>query len=639
MCFRRVLPRISSSAKNATHVKTSCIYYDLEEITPDDLNRARSCAPGAREFIARGAAWPDNVGGPLPSEVPNPREVGYHEELMKWIDRLFQALEQAEPDSALCHWNGVSLLEILRYRFLFDFAETEQRLRAVSEISKCGATRIIWVSPRRGADGMAAWAAREKSVELECLPAAHAANGRHPVLQLARSMARSAFDRLTNRISGMMNRAPKTPVAARGPIVFVEFYPSNVSVLVPVAHFLRDAYGLDVVWLAARKPVKKALEQLGVSSLGIRQLAPVAHCRGKGVTSTKRRELLSVLDRLPGELFFGTGNVSGRSYLLPGIYNQLVSLLNEAGFWLDALSEAFEHLRPTCTVSTSYSSIVGRAAAYAGQRQGARSAYVQHGLFPDCDYLTHICSDLLLLWGDANRRTMVRNGFTDERLKVVGPTIYDNLMQRCRTKSQNSFPKPGEPIRVAYLASRTAGSAVNYATAKHCLLTIVEAVSKVPNAHLTVKVHPGDKTGMVEGLLEAFPNVSVVLEESSQDVICQCDVAIVVSSTTGLEACMAEKTLIALEIQGVPDYGTYQEYGAAIQFTLGQPEAAQALADTIQSLASSRGKLDQLAGGRLRLVDDLLNGGTGNAIELTAAAIADLATGRTAMPRQINAVE
>jgi hypothetical protein len=234
---------------------------------------------------------------------------------------------------------------------------------------------------------------------------------------------------------------------------------------------------------------------------------------------------------------------------------------------------------------------------------------------------------------------MVRNGFAEERLKVIGPTIYDNLIQRCKAKAQNSFPGPGEQIRVALLASRTAGSAVNYATAKHCLLTITDAVSRIPKGHLTVKVHPGDKTGMVEAALEAVPNVSVVLQGNSQDVICNCDVAIVVSSATGLEACMADKALIALEIPGVPDYGTYQEYGAAIQFSLGQPDAAQALADTIQSLFKSRVKLALLAEGRRRLVDDLLNGGTGNATELTAAAIADLATGRTAMPRQINAVE
>lgn len=144
---------------------------------------------------------------------------------------------------------------------------------------------------------------------------------------------------------------------------------------------------------------------------------------------------------------------------------------------------------------------------------------------------------------------------------------------------------------------------------------------------MTVKLHPGDNTGVVESLLQGYPQVRVARDVNSQETIFQSDVVIVASSTTGLEACIADKPLIVAETSGLSEYGPYREYGAALHVSLDWPGAAEHLTDAIRQLASDPETAAKLAKGRRRLIDDVLNGGRGDAAVLTAQAIVELFQG------------
>jgi len=138
---------------------------------------------------------------------------------------------------------------------------------------------------------------------------------------------------------------------------------------------------------------------------------------------------------------------------------------------------------------------------------------------------------------------------------------------------------------------------------------------------------------MIEEILKDYPNVKLIRDGNSQDIILQSDVVITVSSTTGLEACIADKPLIVLETKGLSEYGPYRKYGAALHVSVEDGQASSLLADTIRILISnSSAKLAELAKGRRLLIDDLLNGGRGDAIELTAQAVADLIGGQVGGP-------
>lgn len=614
----------------------SAIYYDLEEISAEAIARARERLPGAREFIARGSAWPEGAGGDPPAELPSFREFGYQQQLMDWIDRLFAALEETEIAAQVLHRDGISLAELARFRFFFEIASVEQRLRALSEMTAAGIERIDWIVPRDQCRRLARLAAETHSASVNLHPIEHHRRGRHPIHQLARSAARRLIDRIAD-VAGMARSNPSSNGHSSAPIVFCEFFANSAKVLVPIAAALKQQHGIEVEWLALRRPVQAMLQRAGVESIPLRRIAPRSHWRRGRFGAEDIDRLRAALDEAPSGVFLGTGNVPGKSYLVPEIVERLTRCFDEAIYWIETLSEAFDRLQPRCVVSTTYSNIVGRATACVAKRRGAGSVFVQHGMFPDCDFFAYFCNDLLLLWGEANRRTMLRNGVASEQIQVVGPSIYDPLARRLAASAPNRYPRAGEPLRIAYLASRTGGLAVSSSIARRCFTAVAEAASRIPNAELRVKVHPGDKSGLLESLARSYSSVSIASSGSAQDIICESDVAIVVSSTTGLEACMAGRPLIVLEVAGAPEYGPYEQYGAALQIRVDGSDSSDALAQAIRSL-SDPAKLAELAAGRRRLIDDLLNGGAGDATERAAQAIANFAQSRSRQEPQLNAV-
>jgi len=124
--------------------------------------------------------------------------------------------------------------------------------------------------------------------------------------------------------------------------------------------------------------------------------------------------------------------------------------------------------------------------------------------------------------------------------------------------------------------------------------------------------------------MRQYPQFKVVSGGTSQDVIVESDLVVVVSSTTGLEACVADKPLIVVELVDDPDSVPYASYGAALKVSVSGTDPAGELTQAITHLQTDPSGVSSLAVGRRRLLDDMLNGSTGNAVEQAAMAVAQL---------------
>ena len=144
---------------------------------------------------------------------------------------------------------------------------------------------------------------------------------------------------------------------------------------------------------------------------------------------------------------------------------------------------------------------------------------------------------------------------------------------------------------------------------------------------------------MIESVAPSLPKCTVSPIDDSREVIRQSDVVIVASSVTGLEACVAGKPLIVLHLPGVPEVIPYAKYGG---FGSAGGRSGCRWGDRPgDPLAGGRSAGVEFAGrGRRQLVDEMLNGGKGNAAELVARVIADLmqppaCAGRTLLRDQL----
>lgn len=182
-------------------------------------------------------------------------------------------------------------------------------------------------------------------------------------------------------------------------------------------------------------------------------------------------------------------------------------------------------------------------------------------------------------------------------------------------------------MHVAFLASRTGGSALAPPAARAALQAIADAVRQIPGARLVVKPHPVDNTRVAEDVLRAFPDFGVARDATSQDVILRSDVVIIVSSTTGFEACLADRPLVIFNPTGIKGLLDLQKSGAAV-LAEGPDELLQALRQ-VRHDASFR---EALARGRRLLIAERLNGGRGDATEQVADVLAGLLGDRRSTP-------
>jgi hypothetical protein len=601
---------------------TTCIYYELDAVSPHDAHRARNLAGAdVREIAPADAAWDDGIGGESPQREPHSRSPRLFDEWLPRIVRWTEALEQAVPAAARRH--DVSLSELARYELLFGLAPALQRWHALADMRRrWNPDRLLWVTSRP--DRELAELCRAVSpfpVEVHATaadrPSPYAAAWRTlkrrlgPTVQRARRLARSAVG---------SRPSPDGPVD----LVCTEYFPNNVAASLSVAEKLQADYGLRVRWIAARPKVAAALAARGVDSLVLDDLlSPGAHLRSR-IGTAQRRATRAALAELPRELFHQTGLPGEREYLLAVLATRLLPAWDQAASWIEAYDEVFAALRPAAVMSTTYSSPVGRASARAAQRYGGRAIYLQHGLLPRCSSYCSFCHDVLLMWGPNDYRNLTDFGVDPQMIRVTGSTIYDALARRRAPRPAATRLAVDRKLEVAFMASRTGGTMVSHGQARMCLVAAANALSRIPNAHLTVKIHPGDNTGMVPDVMRAFPQFAVVRSGNSQDVIVHSDLVIVVSSTTGLEACVADKPLIVLDVFGDPDVVPYAGYGAALSIPVARGDLAGELERAISRLRDDASVAAALAEGRQRLLDDMLHGARGDAVEQAAAAVAAL---------------
>jgi len=587
---------------------SSLIFYDLEEIRSDEVLTVRTAAADPyQEIMLASTVWPEDIDEP--PQLADHRDPDFLDLLMIWLDFV---IADSGPAKAAARSPEQELLETARYGLLFEFARPIHRWLSLARLARQRNDRsLLWIGHRTDAD---------HAEELRDLLAAF------PELKPRRlelrgtnvgDQVRRGLRRLRNRIwlatKNWQERErrilPTSEGSAEAPeVVFTEYFPNSVRASLPVCQALREA-GRRVVWLPARDSVAQRLRQLGTRATA---LSFPRRSRSDRWGKSARLRALERLDQLADCPLGKTADSPWRQLRTP-LRRRAERLLTTAGRWLAAYRQAWQRLDPRWVLSTSYSSIPGRAAALTAQRGGRQAAYLQHGAFPGKLVYSFFCHDLILVWGEHERRSLQSFGVPAERLEAIGSTLYDQALRAREQPSKSSFPGRSETVRIAFMASRSGGVASSLAVSRRTLGIVAEAARSIPNCRLAVKAHPADSTLLPEEVLSKFAATDLIRGGSSQEVIRDSDLVIVVSSTTGYEACVFGKPLIVLNLTGSEDIVDYVGYGAALRCN-DQGELIAA----VERLRDEPSLHEDLQRGRQALLDDLLNGGRGDAAELAA---------------------
>lgn len=424
----------------------------------------------------------------------------------------------------------------------------------------------------------------------------------------SRDLASSLQTRIRERLSrfgALIQRCLKKESMSAVDFVFTDFAPNSAKISGMVATELaRRAHSAHL--LATRPEVLTIFRKFKLPQSCLPQ-------RWKQTIDVPPNELAAMNDIINE---WRMSDIEKGSRAFERCFKALVSsalphYLGMARYWKQIYSPAIERLSPKLIVSTSYSSIQSRAAATIARKLRIRSAYIQHGAFFDSKVNFNFIHDYKLVWGKYELGLMQKHGIDPSSIYETGSCIYDKLINQ--ETPTNPFPEIGQPIRIAFFASRAGGNLVSEGTLRQSILAIHSACQRIAPFELLIKKHPADITRTAQDVIRSLDNTRLWEGGSSQDLVIYADVVIIIASTTGYEAVLCGKPLIEFNITGVDGLVDFSKYSASI-LARSNSELEQALV----RLREDPQFLKTLFQGRQHLITEMLDGGHGKSIAKSA---------------------
>ena len=258
---------------------------------------------------------------------------------------------------------------------------------------------------------------------------------------------------------------------------------------------------------------------------------------------------------------------------------------NAAVEYLLLAKEILGKTKPDIVVMASDTSLDNKAILVQSNRLNIPVISLQHGtILPEDDYLcdySHIKSDfdaspsrlnlypqITCLFGPESYSVMTNEiGYAyNERLKKIGQPRFDQLMNNFTNEEKSSFLEAFElnpDKKSALIASQTFKIAGN----KDAFFEVIlNTLKNIDDLQIMIKPHPVEPASYIKNLAHRL-GVKVTVLPSNFDItqaIKACDFLITSYSTVAIEAMVASKPVVTVNLTGMPDVIPYARAGASL---------------------------------------------------------------------------
>ncbi len=188
----------------------------------------------------------------------------------------------------------------------------------------------------------------------------------------------------------------------------------------------------------------------------------------------------------------------------------------------------------------------------AARKNGVKTLFIQHGVLSDIPLFSKTNVDAMALYGEEMKRILVKRGNEGENMFLTGMIQLDyaaeaishqkKYQNRVLTKLNLSKDKKTVTFFSQPLLEQELLPA---------LYELFETMKKMPDVQLIVKLHPAESPKQIKKVMEAVGvRATIVKDLSVGEVLSVSDAAVVMTSTTYLDALAFDKPLIVLRPVG-----------------------------------------------------------------------------------------
>jgi len=179
-------------------------------------------------------------------------------------------------------------------------------------------------------------------------------------------------------------------------------------------------------------------------------------------------------------------------------------------------------------------------------------------------YMKHLHADKIAAMGNRSKDVYVKSGIEGDRIAVTGVAQFDRLFNRDKEQDKQVVVGCGVDLSKRIVVFTT--QPISPAETQEMLSGVIDAVLKMTDTQLVIKVHPREEMEAYQAIAEKYqnPRVCVVKDIDLYALISNCELLIAKSSTTALEAMMIGKPVVTFDLSGQPGPVPYATEGAAI---------------------------------------------------------------------------
>lgn len=179
-------------------------------------------------------------------------------------------------------------------------------------------------------------------------------------------------------------------------------------------------------------------------------------------------------------------------------------------------------------------------------------------------YMRHLHADKLAAMGEVIKNIYVESGVEPERIVATGIAHYDLLFKRDGEQDKQVLLGCGVDLSKKFVLFTTDNIA--FSETEKMLTGVIETILKMKDFQLVVKVHPAEDIALYQRMAEKYDSskICVVKDVDLYALITNCELLITKYSACGLEAMMADKPVVTINLPGQLTPVPYAEEGAAL---------------------------------------------------------------------------
>lgn len=193
---------------------------------------------------------------------------------------------------------------------------------------------------------------------------------------------------------------------------------------------------------------------------------------------------------------------------------------------------------------------------------GIKSLLIMHGTIGERDVYENLRSNFIFVYGNYYKEVLIKKKNDSRKIIVTGNPAWDHIKDIKITKEELYKHLRLPPKKYVLIATThfpwDTRNRLGYAT--------IKTMTKFPELHLIIKLHPEEKPDYYLNLLKKFGLEATLVNDGSllYPLIKHSELVIITDSTVGVETILLDKPLIDLNLTIVPYWNDYVSKNVAI---------------------------------------------------------------------------